>query len=221
LIPTGRKTCSLVGVPEELVEETVTAGGLELSLLRPADAAALIDEQQFEVEEFLPYWAELWPAGAALAAALPADLHGRRVLELGCGLGLPSLVAASRGAHVLATDWATEALELLELNARRNGLSLEVAHARWDDPDGFDSGWELVLAADVLYEHRNVPQLLALLQRLDAETLLAEPGRPPAQSFFQAAAGVWEIDEVAERVYRLRRAGAARDPAGSDPAQKL
>jgi predicted nicotinamide N-methyase len=207
-------------MPEALVEETLTVGGLELSLLRPADAAALIDEEQFEVEEFLPYWAELWPAGAALAEALPAELHGRRVLELGCGLGLPSLVAAARGAHVLATDWSTDALELLGLNARRNGLSLEVAHARWDDPDGFGSGWELVLAADVLYEHRNVPQLLALLQRLDAETLLAEPGRPPAQSFFRAAADLWEIDEAADRVYRLRRSGAPRNRVGSDPAQE-
>jgi len=205
---------------EELVEETVTVGGVELSLLRPADAAALIDEEEFEVEEFLPYWAELWPAGAALAGELPADLRGRRVLELGCGLGLPSLVAAARGAHVLATDWATDALELLRLNARRNGLLLDVAHARWDEPDRFGSGWELVLAADVLYEHRNVPQLLALLQRLDAETLLAEPGRPPSQAFFRAAAAVWQIDEVAERVYRLRRGGAPRNPVGSDPAQK-
>src|SRR5215203_2153604 len=194
----------------ELVEETVSVGGLELSLLRPPDAAALIDEEQFEVEEFLPYWAELWPAGAALAAALPAVLRGRRVVELGCGLGLPSLVAAARGAHVLATDWAPEALELLELNARRNGLSLDVAAARWDEPQRFGSGWDLVLAADVLYEHRNVPQLLALLERLDSDVLLAEPGRPPAQSFLRAAADVWDVAEVAARVYRLRRGGGAR-----------
>src|SRR3954447_14592007 len=186
-------------MPDELIEETVAVAGLELSLLRPPDAAALIDEEQFEVEEFLPYWAELWPAGTALAEALPADLRGRRVVELGCGLGLPSLVAAARGARVLATDWATKALELLELNAQRNGLSLDVADARWDDPQRFGSGWDLVLAADVLYEHRNVPQLLALLERLDGEILLAEPGRPPAESFFRAAADVWEVDEVADR----------------------
>jgi len=208
-------------VADELIEETVTLGGLELSLLRPPDAAALIDEEQFAAEEFLPYWAELWPAGAALAEALPTDLSGRRVLELGCGLGLPSLVAAARGASVLATDWAPEALELLELNARRNGLSLGVACVRWDEPDRLlDTGWELVLAADVLYEHRNVPQLLALLERLDVEILLAEPGRPPAQSFFRAAAEVWQVAELGERVYRLRRRGTPPNPPGSDPAQK-
>jgi predicted nicotinamide N-methyase len=78
-------------------------GEVTLSLLRPAAPEALIDEGAFERDEFLPYWAELWPAATALAAALPAQLGGVRVVELGCGLGVPSLVAAARGAEVTAT----------------------------------------------------------------------------------------------------------------------
>ena len=179
--------------------------GLELTLVRPPDAEALIDEAEFEVEEFLPYWAELWPAGLALAEALPASLRGAQVLELGCGLGIPSLVAAARGAHVLATDWSQEALDLLEANAARNGVAVEVARVRWDEPERLARPWELVLAADVLYEHRNVAQVLALLEALDAEVLLAEPGRPPAQAFFRDARERWRVDEVADRVYRLVR----------------
>jgi predicted nicotinamide N-methyase len=186
----------------------VRAGGLELSLLRPPDAEALIDEDAFAVDEFLPYWAELWPAGVALADALPPRLAGSRVVELGCGLGIPSLVAAARGARVLATDWADEALELLAANAARNGLALETRRAAWSEPDALGGGWDLVLAADVLYEHRNVPQLLALLPRLGGEVLLAEPGRPPAQAFFREAAAAWSVDEVADRVYRLVRTTA-------------
>jgi predicted nicotinamide N-methyase len=188
-----------------LVETTVVAGGLELTLLRPPDAAALIDEDVFAVEEFLPYWAELWPAGIALADALPPELRGRRVLELGCGLGLPSLVAAARGARALATDWAREALELLEANAARNGVVVETARIRWDEPERLPGSWDLVLAADVLYEHRNVPQLLALLERLGAPVLLAEPGRPPSQAFFREAERRWAVTETAPRVYRLDR----------------
>ena len=76
----------------------------------------LIDEAAFADDEFLPYWAELWPAALALVAALP-PIGGLRVVELGCGLGLPSLVAAARGAEVTATDWAPDAIELLERNA--------------------------------------------------------------------------------------------------------
>lgn len=199
-IPPARQTCA---VPGELIEDMVTAGGLELAVLRPPDAEALIDEDAFAVDEFLPYWAELWPAGLALADALPARLDGRRVLELGCGLGLPSLVAAARGARVLATDWAEEALELLRVNAERNGIALETARVRWDEPDRLAGPWDLVLAADVLYEHRNVPQLLDLLPRLGAEVLLAEPGRPPAQAFFRDASAAFRVEELSNRVYRL------------------
>jgi len=195
----------------ELVEHVALVAGLELRLLRPPDAEALIDEDAFAREEFLPYWAELWPAGPALAEALPAALRGRRVVELGCGLGLPSLVAAARGARVLATDWSLDALELLRLNAERNGIALETAHARWDEPEPLLAAapWDLVLASDVLYEQRNVPQLLALLPRLGASVLLAEPGRPPAQAFFREAGASWEVEEAGDRVYRLTRRPSA------------
>ena len=215
-IPPHGQTCAVSG---ELIEEVVRVAGLELALLRPPDAEALIDERAFAVDEFLPYWAELWPAGLALAGALPASLDGLRVLELGCGLGLPSLVAAARGARVVATDWAEEALELLARNAVRNGIALETARLAWQD--GPPSGpWDLVLAADVLYERRNVPQLLALLPRLGAEVLLAEPGRPPAQAFFREAGRAWRVEELGDRVYRLtiRPSGPSSRAARGGPA---
>src|SRR5581483_5753574 len=101
------------------VEESLElAPGLRVALLRPVSAEALIDEEAFDEDEFLPYWAELWPSGIALARAVAArDVRGLRVLELGCGLGLPSLAAALGGADVLATDWALDAIALLRRNA--------------------------------------------------------------------------------------------------------
>ena len=129
------------------------------------------------------------------------DVSGRRVLELGAGLGLPSLAAALRGADVLATDWAEDAVALLAANAARNHVPLRAEVLRWDEPERFGGGWDLVLAADVLYEQRNVEQLLALLPRLGGEILLAEPGRPFAKEFF----GRWgAVDEIGERLYRMR-----------------
>jgi predicted nicotinamide N-methyase len=150
----------------------------------------------------MPYWAELWPAGLALAPVLPAGLDGIRVVEIGCGLGVPSLVAASRGADVTAIDWAAEAVELLRENAARNGLALEACRADWRS---FAGCFDLVLAADVLYEQRNVRALLELLPRLAPEVLLAEPGRPHAEAFFRSARRRWRVEEAAERVYRLTR----------------
>jgi predicted nicotinamide N-methyase len=182
----------------DLVEQEVELGPWELSLLRPRQADALIDEDAFDHEEFLPYWAELWKSGLALAEEIVArDVHGLRVLELGCGLGVPSLAASLAGAHVLATDWSPTAIALLEENARRNDVKLETAIVAWANADALAARapWDLVLAADVLYERRNVDELLLLLPRLGAQVLLADPGRPHAKTFFEGAAGSWEIEQ--------------------------
>ena len=107
----------------ELVEDVVGIGGRELSVLRPRDSEALLDEEAFERDEYMPYWAELWPSALALARVVGVRaLHGARTLELGCGLGLPSLAAAVAGGRVLATDWAPDAIAMTERNAARNGL---------------------------------------------------------------------------------------------------
>jgi predicted nicotinamide N-methyase len=187
-----------------LVEEAVDVGGLRLSILRPRQAEALLSEEAFEHEEFLPYWAELWPSGLDLARVVRRrDLQGLRVLELGCGLGVPSIVAALGGAWVLATDWSPEALEVAAANAARNGADVETELVSWTDADRLAGSepWDLVLGADLLYEQRNVDQLLALLPRLGAEVLLAEPERPPAARFFEQIE--LDIEPLGDRVYRL------------------
>ncbi len=192
-----------------LVREQLRLGGLELELERPADAAALIDEERFADDEFLPYWAEQWPSGIALAGHLgAADLSGARVLELGCGLGLPSLVAAARGGHVVATDWSPDALALLRRNAARNGVSLAVAAADWRHPDAFPplGPFDLVLGADVLYEARNVVPLASLLRLLGAPALIADPGRRHADGFLDAVRREgWTIETRSDE--RIPRGG--------------
>jgi predicted nicotinamide N-methyase len=177
--------------------ETLVVGGVELALLRPSSPEELIDETVFEDDEFLPYWAELWPASLALAAALP-EVAGLRVVELGCGLGLPSLVAAARGAEVTATDWAADAVELLRDNAARNRLELRVEVRDWREP--WDERFDLAVAADVLYEQRNVEPLLERLRELAPRALLGLAGRPYEAEFLGRAGSVVEI---ADRVVSL------------------
>jgi len=162
----------------------------------------LLDEEEFARDEFMPYWAELWPAALALAHALPARLDGVRIVEVGAGLGVPSLVAAARGGEVTAVDWASDAIELLVQNAARNGLGLTPLHADWRTLRGT---FALALGADLLYEERNIQPLLELLPQLATEVLLAEPGRPHAAGFFRCARERWQIEEFADRVYRLTR----------------
>ena len=196
------------------VEETVAVGGGVLTILRPPDAEALLTDEAFDREELLPYWAELWSSALALAAELgPRALSGRRTLELGCGLGLVSLAAARAGARVTASDWSRQAAAMTALNAERNALAVETVVCAWERPEPLVGlgPWPLVLASDVLYERRNAELLLDLLPRLGDEILLADPGRPPAAPFLEAASREFEISstttpELANgAVHRLRR----------------
>ncbi len=114
-------------------EERIVLAGRELVLARPDDPESLIDEERFDEDEFLPYWAELWPSGIALARHVAGlELGGASVLELGCGLALPSFAAVLAGAEsVVATDWASEAVDLVRVNAAANGLGVTAAVLDW------------------------------------------------------------------------------------------
>jgi len=155
----------------------------ELCLLQPEEAAELPDDGPVEWAPLVPYWSVLWRSGVALGRAVAGSrLAGLRVVELGCGLGVPSLVAAREGAAVLATDGCAEALELLERNARENGLGVATARVDWGAADELVARgpFDLVLGADLLYERAGVALLLSLLPRLGREVWLADPGRPVA-----------------------------------------
>jgi predicted nicotinamide N-methyase len=223
--PVAAPTGLPAGAASDVVEETVPVGGRALRLLRPRDGDAVLDELLAEDdpdEDRLPFWAELWPSGTALAQAVTArPLAGRRVLELGCGLGLVGVTAALAGADVLVVDRSPEAIAFAALNAERNGVTLQRAVCAFDQPERLLAGapWDLVLAADVLYEQRNVPVLLWLLPRLvgqDGEVWLADPGRPMLARFLAGAEATgWRREQVPAdpdtvAIHRLRRAPARR-----------
>lgn len=178
-----------------------------LTLVRPADpdAAGFDAVAGAEGVEELhpPHWARLWPSGRALAHAVdeagPARLAGRRVLELGCGLGLPSLAAARAGAApVVATDRSPAAVAWVAANARRSGLGVEAAVAAFDgaDPRLEQQRWDLVLASDVLYGAAAADALTALLPRVTgrrAAVWLADPGRPETPRWLAANRDAWTV----------------------------
>lgn len=202
-------------------EERFEHAGFRVDVLLPRAADALIDEAEFEADERLPYWADLWPAARGLTRhlldggrgqgtgdrgqravrggheSLPLDL---RVLELGCGVALPSLGLRSLGVQPLATDYYADALRFAQANAVRNGLApLRTALLDWRDPPPGER-WSLVVAADVLYEQRNAEALAALLPRILAEggrALLADPGRVYFGEFRDLMEDLdWAVDEV-------------------------
>jgi predicted nicotinamide N-methyase len=190
----------------EVRTERFTLDGFDVELLLPRTPEDLIDVTAFNTDERLPYWAELWPSGRALARWLveaPALPEGPAI-ELGCGVALPSLALGWRsGEHVLATDYYADALEFAIANARRNGdLPLGTWLLDWRDiPPGLAGRFGFLLAADVLYEMRNVEMLAEAIPRLLAPggtVWLADPRRVYLSIFRDRMreAG-WTIEEEA------------------------
>jgi len=193
---------------DELVSQSIELPSGELRVLQPSYAAELPDDGAVEWAPLAPYWSVLWRSGVALARELDGlELRGRRVVELGCGLAVPSLAAARAGALVLATDSSAEALELADRNGHANDLQLETATIDWAQPEELVSRrlFDLVLAADVLYERASVAPLLSLLPRLAPEAWLADPGRPAAGAFLEQARRRWEVEPSARGAIQLHR----------------
>jgi len=174
-------------------------GRRAIELLAPANPAALLDDPRvmarFAHDEHMPYWAEVWPASLLLAhelAAWPTAPAGAgRVLELGCGLGLVALLAMDRGYDVIASDYDADALAFVAENARRNGVrcpALRQIDWRCAYPDLRPA---CILAADVLYERRNVAPIADFLARHmppAGVAHVADTHRPTADAFPAAAA---------------------------------
>jgi predicted nicotinamide N-methyase len=210
--------------------------GVTFSVVRPADTDHLLDQAAADPEQNLPYWAEIWPSGVALADEIardPSIMRAPSTLELGAGLGITAcaaLLAAGVGDALTVTDYAPAALDLCRLNTLANtGREPRALQLNWRHPNQelFDlagGGFAVVLAADVLYERRDVAPLLALFERLVAPgglLWLAEPGRQVATAFLTKAReigwsgrsethhGPWPDPKdacVVVSVHRLRRA---------------
>jgi predicted nicotinamide N-methyase len=204
-----------------VITESLECAGRHFEILHPRSADELISEEEFQIDERLPYWAEVWPAARVLADQLAAEpAQGRSLLELGCGCGYVATVAGHLGFQVLATDYYEPACEFVRLNAIRHGVSKVrtqlVDWKAWPDLGKFD----LIIAADVLYD-RDYCQLIAnvLPQALarDGEVIITDPGRPRASTFLEICESVGLTGEIATRapfddgvrkpvvdVYRLR-----------------
>ncbi len=173
----------------ELVHERVIVEGRTFTISRPGQSDRLLDHpavrSAFAADEYMPYWADLWPAARMLAKVLlrqswPAGL---RVLEVGCGLGLPGIVALAAGMRVTFSDYDATALYFASLNARANGFNaFDLLQMDWRyPPEGLR--FPLILASDLIYEMRNVAPLVALIKAMlepGGVCLLTDQDRVPS-----------------------------------------
>jgi ETFB lysine methyltransferase len=166
----------------------VTIGPHDLSILHPESAEDLIDERDFERDERLPYWAELWPSALVLAKHVASMRgEGRSLIELGCGAGLVATSAGLAGFEVTATDYYEDALRFVAVNAIRNGAPRPAALVLdWRDLPATLAKFDVVLASDVLYERPYGPlvaQTIAATLATGGRAILADPGRVGRDDF--------------------------------------
>lgn len=174
--------------------------GDSVELLGPANFEELIDDprvaERFARDEYLPYWAEFWPACLLLAERVcgwpriaPSERRPR-VLEFGCGLGLAALVAAQRGYDVVASDYDDDALAFVRASAELNGIPTpETRFVDWRERYP-DLVVDRVIAAEVLYEQRNLHPIAAFLSThlaASGEALIVDGNRSVADGFAAAA----------------------------------
>jgi len=189
--------------------------GTPITIWQPPDIDALIDVAAFERDERIPYWANVWESAIVLAEDLAAcDGTGLTLLELGCGIALPAIVAARRGFAATASDYEEDALEAVRYNADRNGApGLAVRLLDWRALPADLGTFDRVIAADVLYERHHATALVGVLARTLAPAgvgLVADPGRARAAEFEPdcQAAGL-----AVERRPARRPLGATGGPA--------
>ena len=193
---------------------TVAVADMRFDLEVVRDLDPLLDfyvERHSEDADMIPYYAELWQSGVALAKylALPGqEVCGIRALELGCGLGLPSLVAARRGASVTATDYHPHNEPYLRRNLDLNGIT-GVAYRvlDWAAPPQHEA-YGLVFGSDLLYEERKVEVLVACAAALCApggRIIIADPGRRHLQTALTAFrdCGFRETIEIIDDMFIL------------------
>jgi predicted nicotinamide N-methyase len=183
----------------ETRKEKINIGGIEISLLRIVNVDELYSnlvskgETHEDVkDERIPYWADLWPSAIGLSEHLVKSVpvsKGMSVHEMGCGLGLPGIVAGRLGAKVLFTDYLDEALDFAKQNGDLNNTDECHFHKMdWRTPDpGLQA--DILLASDVAYERKTFDFLSVAFKTLTkpgGKIIVSEPNRLYAQDFFES-----------------------------------
>ena len=180
---------------EDRQVERVIIDRFQFDIERPADTYSLLDDpvvlDAHKRDEYMPYWADLWPASRMLAKAVAKEDWSKyprtgdklECLELGCGLGVPGLTALACGLRVTFTDYDVAAVKFAANNARRNKLfDFKAIPLDWRFPPA-DLRVPVILCADLTYETRNIDPLVKLIKQVlvpGGICLLTDQDRTPA-----------------------------------------
>ncbi len=163
---------------------------IKIELAIPDDDA-LKDAWNKQQTYNFPYWGKSWPAAEALAIFISANRQlftHQRVLEIGAGLGLPSLIAARFAKSITSTDYLPMPLEYISISAQKNSISqLNTLVLNWHDLPEY-LPYDMILLSDVNYDPAELDhlyQLIIKLTRKNIKIVLSTPQRLIAVNFIQ------------------------------------
>ena len=192
----------------QVKHQTVTIGGWDYAI------CSLLDNQQYSDpkgaahdtgmgESGWPLFGQVWPSARVLALAMDSHaIAGKRILEIGAGLALASLVMHRREGDVTVTDWHPLTETFLNTNLLANDLSpLPYMAGNWavDDADGASGlgKFGLIVGSDVLYERQQPDQLARFTDQhaqADAEVIIVDADRSNRSAFGKAMAALgWDL----------------------------
>lgn len=139
------------------------------------------------------FFGVIWPAGYALAHVVNhCPIKNKRILEVGCGIGLASLVLNRRLADITATDYHPKAEAFMRVNTELNGdRTIPFERTSWQDSNDRLGKFDLIIGSDVLYEEGNVNNLISFIAahaRPSTQVLIVDPGRGQTNRFARGMA---------------------------------
>lgn len=142
-----------------------------------------------------PIFGVVWPSSQVLARLmLSFNVKGKRVLEVGCGIALASLILNQRSADITATDYHPAAEGFLLHNVKlNNGKKIPFVRTGWADIDDDLGKFDLIIGSDILYEIEHVSLLSAFIDRharSNCDVIIVDPRRGHHAKFSKKMAGL-------------------------------
>ena len=169
----------------------INIGTQTFKVLQPAAPDGLLDQASvhaaYEKDEYMPYWASLWPVAVFLAEEILARSFtpNSKTIEIACGLGLAGMAAAKKQLDVLFTDYDANAVKFAKKNCALNDIQ-NGSFALLDIRSPIEQTFDLIIVSDLIYERRNVEPLVSLLEKMLAKNgvaLVSDQGRPYQENF--------------------------------------
>ncbi len=166
--------------------------------------AKLVEEGNVDALD-LPFWAKIWDASLMLAYFMGTQpvAPGRKILEIGAGLGIVGIYAALHGHNVVISDINEDALLFAEANALMNGVrNASIRRIDWKDPV-LPGSYDLIIGSEVVYDRESYPALVQFLKNgisKDGMIFLAKNAELNAPMFFAEMAGHFQFKQTTQTV---------------------